>query len=115
VSRYFDVAIGMNQKHVVIQLAPSSLGGRATGDCSDAGLFARFTPVDLLRSRAALPVRIDLTCAVRDRPGALRKPRRQPGAREHNRRQVTRPRQGACARRVAGGSRPPAAARVSER
>lgn len=59
-SRYVDVALGMTIKHVEIQLAPATASGRAKGDCSDAGVLVRLTPVDLLRARSGLPIRLDV-------------------------------------------------------
>ncbi len=57
-SRYGDLSFGMSFKDVVIQLAPASFGGRATGSTQDFGFLARVTPTAFMDRE--LPVRVDV-------------------------------------------------------
>jgi hypothetical protein len=50
ITRYADVALGMNWKHVDVVLTPELPGlpgaGQGSGDATDQGLFVRLTPYD---------------------------------------------------------------------
>ena len=61
-SRYVDIAFGMNFKEVELQLAPD-FSGRSTGTAHDWGATVRLTPVNI-RARHGTPVRLDAVLGI---------------------------------------------------
>jgi len=59
-SRYADVSVGMNWKHLEMSLGPPPFG-QAETDARDRGILGRVTPIDGIDHDAPLPLRIDAT------------------------------------------------------
>ncbi len=66
-TRWVDLAFGMNSKHVDVALAPAAMMGTASTTGNDAGLLLRVTPLDNTRGATPdMPLRLDLSygCSI---------------------------------------------------